>query len=166
MSSISDYTPPRNEEVRLKVAESLYDGERIVSSFGPYFATSRRILLYLERARGLMVRELAYESLSDIRSVNKSNHLLVMTGAALVIVSFLSMPILGVFLPLAGAAAGVYFLILGSVGRPAYYQIEAEGVLPQEQWLWRIKHRGSGSFIATIRIILGKDPRGDTERQY
>ena len=72
------------------------------------------------------------------------------------------MPLLGVFLPLVGAAAGVYFLVLGSVGRPAYYQIEADGILPQEQWLWRIRHSGSGSFIATIRIILGKDPRGDS----
>ncbi len=166
MSSKTDYTLPRNEEARLRVAESLKQGERIVSSFGPYFATSRRILLYLERAREQNVRELAYESLSDIRSVNRSNHLLVMTGAALVIVSIFSMPILGVFLPLVGAAAGAYFLILGSVGRPAYYQIEAEGILPQERWLWRIRHQGSGSFIATIRIILGKDPQGDAERRY
>ena len=166
MSSRFDFIPPRNEEVRLKVAESLDEGERIVSSFGPYFATSRRILLYLERARGLVVRELAYEALNDIRSVNKANHLLLLAGIMLVVVSFFSMPILGVFLPLAGAALGAYFLILGSVGRPAYYQIEADGILPQEQWLWRIKHRGSGSFIATIRIILGKDPQGNAEERY
>ncbi len=161
MSTKYDFTPPRNEEVRLKVAESLEDGERIVSSFGPYFATSRRILLYLERARGLIIRELAYESLNDIRSVNRANHLLLLAGVMLVIISFFSMPILGVFLPLAGAGLGAYFLILGSVGRPAYYQIEAEDILPQEQWLWQIRHQGSGSFIATIRIILGKDPQGE-----
>ena len=166
MASKFDFTPPRNEEVWLKVVESLGKDERIVSSFGPYFATSRRILLYMDRARGLLVRELSYESLSNIRSVNKANHLVLLAGIGLVIASLFSMPILGVFLPLAGAALGAYFLILGSVGRPAYYQIEAEGILPQEQWLWRINHRGSGSFIATIRIILGKEPQIDSNERF
>ena len=160
MQSLTTDIPSLDTTVRLKVAATLRDGERIVSSFGPYFATSRRILLYLEQAKGLLVRELPYEEFDDIRAVNESNHKLLGLGALLVIASIASMLFLGLFLPLAGVGLGGYVLLIGAMGRPAYYQIEAEEIDSDDLWLWRINHRGGGSFIATIRVIMGKDPQG------
>ena len=144
-----------------RVQNQLRDGERIVSNFGPYYATSQRILVYMERAKGKLVRELPYSGLEGIRVVNVSNHALLATGTGLIVASLASMVILGFVLPLLGVAAGVYLLLMGAVGKPAYYQIEGPEVAPDERWVWQVNHQGSGSFIASVRMIVGEEPPGE-----
>ena len=64
----------------MSVQEQLREGEWIVSSFGPYYATSVRIILYLETDAGVDVRDLPYSRLERIEEVKVGNQRLMVLG--------------------------------------------------------------------------------------
>ena len=122
----------------LKVAAHLRDRERIVSSFGPYYATSHRVLLYLERNTGPEMHELPYNRLDRIEAVSVSNQGLMMLGAVVVILSILLVFTLALVTPLLAAIVGVVAVFYGGIGRPAYYQIHGRGMSEKELRRWQV----------------------------
>ncbi|MDP6453551.1 MAG: hypothetical protein QF898_09615 [SAR202 cluster bacterium] len=133
----------------------LRDGERIVSQFGPYFATSQRILVVLKKAAGTDVDELPYAQLESIDEVSVPNHRKMIMGSILAILGliltfgwFLILPMIAVF-------AGVILVFHGAVGQPAYYQLRGRDMEREQLRRWQVRRYGAGSFIATIRTITG-----------
>ena len=137
------------------VESHLNQAERIVSSFGPYHATSSRLLLHLEKNGVEELHELPYPQIERIDEVRASNHPRMMLGALIVIVSVIASFTLGIVTPLLGVAAGAFLLLHGSIGGPAYYQVYGRDVPREQMYLWQIRHRGAGSLIASIRTITG-----------
>ena len=152
-SPVTETSAHSNE---LKVAAHLRDGERVVSSFGPYHATSHRVLLYRERNTGPEVHELPYNRLDRIYPVSASNHGLMLLGTVVVILSFLIVITMGLVTPLLAAIVGVAAVFYGSIGKPIYYQLHGQGMPEKELRRWQVRYRGAGSFIASIRTITGK----------
>lgn len=139
----------------LDTSAHLKDGERIVSQFGPYFATSRRILVVMKKAAETVVDELPYTQLETIYEVSVPNHRKMMIGAILAIAGFVLTFVWYLILPLIAAFLGIFLVFQGSVGQPAYYQLHAHGMEKHQLQRWQIRHYGAGSFIATIRTITG-----------
>ena len=133
----------------------LRQDERIVSSFGPYHATSSRILLCLDGDSGPVLHEIPYSRLERIEEVRLASHRLMILGATAAIGGFVSSFSLGLFSPIMAGIAGVAMIIYGGIGKPGYYQIRARGMADAELPLWQLRHRGAGSFIASVRVIVG-----------
>ena len=140
------------------VENHLNQDERIVSSFEPYYATSKRVLLYNETDSGPEVRELPYSRLERVEEVKVSDHRLMASGTVLAIAGFISAFGLGLYTPVIAVVSGIAMVIYGGIGRPAYYQLHGHGISEREELNWRVRYRGAGSFIASIRTILGDTP--------
>ena len=141
------------------VQDQLRQGERVVSNFGPYYATSDRVLLYFESRAGTVVRELSYSQLESIEEVKRGNPRLMTLGTAMALGGFLATAAWGIVIPLLGLIIGIPVVIYGGIGRPAYYQFHGRGVSAQDMPLWRVRHRGAGSLISSIRTITGESLR-------
>ena len=138
------------------VETHLRQKERIVSRFGPYYATSTRLILHLERNGVEELHELPYSQIDKIDEVRKSNHPRMMVGAIVTIVSIVASFSLNMITPLLGVVAGACLVLHGSIGGPAYYQVHGRGVPRAQMHLWQIRYRGAGSLIASIRTIKGE----------
>ena len=150
MAQALPYTRPFEE-----VEPLLATDERVVSSFGPYHATSRRVLL-VNRLRGSMrVHELPYTDLESITEVRKSNQRQVVLGGALAVFGFLTLLVWYLIFPIVALILGLVIAFQGSIGRPAYYQLIGSGMEGQDLNRWQIKHYGAGSFIASITAMTG-----------
>jgi hypothetical protein len=146
----------RNEDVATEVQARLEPGERVVSTFGPYYATSSRVLLRLETETGAVVHELPYSRIEKIEQVKVSDHRMMAMGAVLAIAGFIASFGFGWITPLIAVFAGIALVFYGGTGKPAYYQLHGRGMSAQELLKWRIRYRGAGSFIASIRTIRGE----------
>jgi len=133
----------------------LRDGERIVSQFGPYFATSQRVLVVLKKGAGTDVDELPYAQLETIDEVSVPDHRKMIIGSVLAIVGLILTVGWFLILPLIAVFAGIILVFHGAVGRPAYYQLRGRDMEKQQLRRWQIRRYGAGSFIATIRTITG-----------
>ena len=142
----------------LDASAHLKDGERIVSQFGPYFATSQRILVVLKKAAETVVDELPYAQLETIDEVSVPNHRKMVVGTILAITGFVLTFGWYMILPLIAAFVGIFMVFQGAVGKPAYYQLRGRNMERHQLQRWQIRHYGAGSFIATIRIITGLEP--------
>ena len=142
----------------LDTATYLREGERIVSQFGPYFATSQRVLVVINRAAVTNVDELLYAHLESIDEVSVSDHRKMIIGAIMAIAGIILT--FGWFLifPLIAVIAGVILVFHGAVGQPAYYQLRGRNMEKQQLKRWQVQHYGAGSFVATIRTITGLEP--------
>ena len=138
------------------VESHLKQRERIVSRFGPYYATSTRLILHLERRGVEEIHELPYSEIEKIDEVRTSNHSRMMIGALVTVVSIIVAYSLGMITPLLGVVAGAFLVLHGSIGGPAYYQVHGRGVPRAQMHLWQIRYRGAGSLIASIRTIIGE----------
>ncbi len=138
------------------VETHLRQKERIVSRFGPYYATSTRLILHLERDGMEELHELPYSQIDKIGEVRKSNHPRMMIGAIVTIVSIVASFSLNMITPLLGVVAGAFLVLHGSIGGPAYYQVHGRDVPRAQMHLWQIRYRGAGSLIASIRTIKGE----------
>ena len=138
------------------VETHLRQKERIVSRFGPYYATSTRLILHLERDGMEELHELPYSQIDKIDEVRKSNHPRMMIGAIATIVSIVASFSLNMITPLLGVVAGAFLVLHGSIGGPAYYQVHGRDVPRAQMHLWQIRYRGAGSLIASIRTIKGE----------
>ena len=137
------------------VQGQLRQGERVVSNFGPYYATSDRILLYLEISTGTVQRELPYSELERIEEVKVANRRLMILGTVVALGGFFAAVGLGMVIPLIGLIIGIPAVIYGGIRRPAYYQLHSRGVSPEDMSYWQIRHHGAGSFLSSIRTITG-----------
>ena len=138
------------------VETHLRQKERIVSRFGPYYATSTRLILHLERNGVEKLHELPYSQIDKIDEVRTSNHSRMMVGGIVTIVSIIASYSLNMITPLLGVVAGGFLVLHGSIGGPAYYQVHGRDVPREQMHLWQIRYRGAGSLIASIRTIKGE----------
>ncbi len=138
-----------------RVAPHLDAGERVVSGFGPYLATSRRVLLLSERGDGSRTYELRYEDLESISEVRVSDRKRLALGAALLIGGTLTLFAWYLIAPIVAIVMGALVILQGSVGRPAYYQLKARGMEERDLRRWQVKRYGAGSFIASITAMTG-----------
>ena len=145
---------PRTQPVE-KVEPLLASNERVVSSFGPYHATSRRVILVSERRGSARVYELPYTDLESITEVRKSNQRQMVLGGALAFAGVLTLFAWYLIVPIAALILGLVIVFQGSVGRPAYYQLLGRGMEGSDLYRWQIKHYGAGSFIASIKEMTG-----------
>ena len=138
------------------VESHLKQRERIVSRFGPYYATSTRLILHRERNGVEEIHELPYSEIEKIDEVRSSDHPRMMLGVLVTVVSIIVAYSLGMITPLLGVVAGGFLALHGSIGGPAYYQVHGRDVPRAQMYLWQIRHRGAGSLIASIRTIIGE----------
>ena len=139
-----------------RVEPLLGSGERVVSSFGPYHATSRRVILLNERRDGSQVHhELPYAELESIAEVRGKDRRRIALGAAVVAVGLATMFVWFLILPIVAVVMGGVIILQGAVGRPAYYQLKARGMEGRALRRWQVKHYGAGSFIASISEMTG-----------
>jgi hypothetical protein len=134
----------------------LRDNERIVSQFGPYLATSQRVLLVIERRGKTESHEIPYPQLESIDDVRVLNHQKMARGALLALTGFLvSLTWLSI-ISLAIVVVGIVLLIRGAVKKVTYYQLRGRGMEGPELYKWQLQHFGAGSFIASIQTITGR----------
>ncbi len=138
------------------VETHLKQRERIVSRFGPYYATSTRLILHLEKKGAEEIHELPYSQIEKIDEVRTSNHPRMMLGVVVTVVSIIVAYSLSMITPLLGVVAGAFLVLHGSIGGPAYYQVHGRDVPREQMRLWQIRYRGAGSLIASIRTIIGE----------
>ncbi len=126
-----------------------------MSSFGPYHATSRRVILVNERRGGARTHELPYTELESITEVQASDHKRLAVGIGLVIVGLLTLFAWFLIVPIVAVVMGIVVILQGSIGRPAYYQLKGRGMEGRDLHRWQVKYYGAGSFIASISAITG-----------
>ena len=141
------------------IEDQLGQGERVVSNFGPYYATSNRVLLYFQSRTGIVIRELPYAQLERIEEVKLGNPKMMILGTVMALGGFLAAAAWGIVIPLLGLVVGVPVVIYGGIGRPAYYQLHGRDVPGKDIPFWRVRHRGAGSLISSIRTITGESLR-------
>ncbi len=134
----------------------LKDNERIVSQFGPYFATSQRVLLVIERKGKTEFHEIPYSQLESVEDIRVFNHQKVARGALLALTGFLVSLIWLSIVSIALVITGVVVLIRGAIRKVAYYQLRGRGMEGPELYKWQLKRFGAGSFIASIQTITGR----------
>ena len=140
----------------IDLVEPLLDsGERLVSSFGPYHATSRRVILVSERAKGALTHELPYTDLESITEVRASDHKRLIIGGTLLVAGVLTLFAWFLIVPIVAIVMGIVVLLQGSIGRPAYYQLKGRGMEGRDLYRWQVRYFGAGSFIASISAITG-----------
>ncbi len=142
-----------------RVEPLLGSGERLVSSFGPYHATSRRVILVNERMGAEYTRELPYTELESITEVRASDHKRLVVGATLVVAGMLTLFAWFLIAPIVAIVMGVVVLLQGSIGRPAYYQLKGREMEGRDLHRWQVRHYGAGSFIASIGAMTGIEPK-------
>jgi hypothetical protein len=137
----------------------LAPSERIISTFGPFYATNHRVLR-LDPVQGPSrghLLEIPYSQLDSVEIVRRANHPVLALGTAMIILGLFIMPVLPVSalltLPLGGGV-----LYLGAQGKPSYYQLTARDMPRQAEKYWQVAYHRSGDFIATVRSIIGQMP--------
>ncbi len=137
------------------VRPHLAHGEQLVSSFGPYHATSSRIILISAHGD---THEMPYISLERIAEVQSPDHRKMFLGFLISAAGLAAMFFWYLVIPIIALVVGMLVLLQGAVGRPAYYQLEGRGMDGRELRRWQIRHYGAGSFIASISEITGIVP--------
>ena len=114
------------------VERHLRPDERIISSFGPYHATSSRVILFLEKDTGDEIYELPYSRLEKIEEIRVANHRRMMLGTLITISSFVAAYGLGLITPMIGVVIGIFLVLQGGVGRMIFYQLYGKGMSADE----------------------------------
>ena len=142
----------------------LAEGERVVSSFGPYHATSRRVILIIPSKSGIMlsreseqtrVYDLPYTSLESITEVKTTDRRKMLLGACLSVLGLATLFAWYLILPIIAVVSGVFVMLQGATERPAYYQLKGRGMKGEDLHKWQVIHYGAGSFIASITMMTG-----------
>jgi len=131
--------------------------EKVLSVFGPFYATNRRVLR-LDPPNCLSkghLLEIPYSALVSIEMVRRANHAVLALGTAIIILGFLIIPVFPISamltLPIGG---GVIYL--GAKGKPGYFQLMTQDMPKPVEKYWQVEYNRSGNFIATVRIIIGQ----------
>ena len=137
-------------------APHLRDDERVVSQFGPYFATSHRVLLVVEQQAESEIHEIPYSQLERIEDISVFNHQRISRGAVLMSAGILISLIWLSIVSIALVIVGIVLLLRGVIWKVGYYQLRGHGMEGRELHKWQLKHDGAGSFIASIHTITGR----------
>jgi hypothetical protein len=145
----------QNPDIQSHLAPS----ERILSVFGPFYATSYRVLRLdppSGPSRGHLL-EIPYHQLTSIEMVRRPNHSVLALGTILIILGLLLSMILFLSTILV-LIMGAVFLYIGARGKPGYYQLYATDMPKHAERYWQVEYNRSGNFIATVRSAIGQMP--------
>ena len=141
------------------IQSHLSSAEKVLSAFGPFFATNYRVLR-LDAPNGPSrghLLEIPYHQLDSIDMVRRSNHPMMALGTVMVVLGLLMSGFLPIsallMLPLGGV-----FIYLGAKGKPGYFQLLARDMPKQAEKFWQVEYNRSGNFIATLRSAIGQMP--------
>ncbi len=134
----------------------LLPGETVTSQHGPFYATPQRLLRYVQAPQGEELRELPYTRLIGMELVNAPRHPLMILGTLVTLGGVYLAMFWGFVLTLVSIPFGLIMVVLGGVGREAYYQLRAQGMSKDEERLWRVDYRRSQHFINTLQTIVGE----------
>ncbi len=169
----------------MSLQDVLIPGEKVLSECKPLYATSRRIIRYDEGPGAEPMAELAYHQISGVQVRQQPSYFMMVFGA-LCLISALYLTLLGhIFITaLPALVIGVVLMFFGAQGKFRYYQLRLRNVPPpvttepETNWdttvrpfmesigvmtpayeaLWRLDYHSGGSFIATIRTVIGHLP--------
>ncbi len=153
-----------------EVQRYLAEGERVVSSFGPYHATSRRVILVIPAKSGILlsqesqetrVHELPYTTLESVTEVRTTDRKKIMLGACLAAFGLATIFAWFLIAPIISVVAGVFMMLQGATSRPAYYQLKGRDMEGEDLYRWQVIHYGAGSFIASISTMTGVETPRD-----
>jgi hypothetical protein len=142
----------------MSIRDHLRQGEAIISDHKPFYATSQRIILCHEKGDMEEVWDIPYARLISIGEI-KIPHYKVLIAGTMAIVGGAMMSSVGFFTSWPAILLGVALFIYGLAGRKAFYQFHAHDMTPEEEARWRLPNWGSGSFVSTIRTIIGDRPQ-------
>ena len=140
------------------IRDHLRQGETIISDHQPFYATSQRIVLCHEDGGREEVWDIPYARLISIDEV-KLPHYKVLIAATMAIVGGAMMSQIGLITAWLAILLGVVVFVYGLTGRKAFYQFNIHDMTTEEETRWRLPHWGSGSFVSTIRVIIGERPQ-------
>ena len=153
-----------------EVQRYLAEGERVVSSFGPYHATSRRVILVIPAKSGILlsqesqetrVHELPYTILESVTEVRTTDRKKIMLGACLAALGLATIFAWFLIAPIISVVAGVFMMLQGATSRSAYYQLKGRDIEGEDLYRWQVIHYGAGSFIASISTMTGVETARD-----
>ena len=138
------------------IGEQLRHGETIISDHQPFYATSQRVIHYEEKYGREELWEISYARLTSVEVIKMPRHKMMIAGTMLVVGGAIMAATLAFITSWFAILAGVGALIYGGIGREAYYQLHASGMTKEEAARWRLVYWGNGSFIRTIRTVIGE----------
>ncbi len=141
----------------MDIRRRLRYGETLISDHHPYYATSQRVILYQEIEGRDEIWELPYARLTRVEVVKLPRHKMMIAGTLLVVGGAV-MSTVGFITSWLAILAGIAAIAYGGIGREAYYQLHADGMTKEEAAKWRLVYFGSGSFVRTIRTVMGDRP--------
>ena len=140
------------------IREQLRQGETIISDHQPFYATSQRVIHYEEKDGREELWELSYARLTSVEVIKMPRHKMMIAGTTLIVGGAIMAATLQYITSWLAIMAGVGAIIYGGIGREAFYQIHANGMTKEEATRWRLAYWGNGSFIRTIRTVIGERP--------
>ena len=156
MATLMPHSLPADE-----VQRYLAEGERVVSSFGPYHATSRRVILLIRRREETRIHELPYITLESITEVRTTDRKKMLIGACLAALGLATIFAWYLIVPIVSVVAGIFIMLQGATERPAYYQLKGRDMEGEDLYRWQVIHYGAGSFIASISTMTGVETARD-----
>jgi hypothetical protein len=144
-----------NPEIQSYLAPS----ERLLSVFGPFYATSYRVLRLDPPGgpSGGHLLEIPYNQLTSIDMVRRPNHPILALGTFLIILGLLLSMVL-FFSTILVIMMGGALIYVGARGKPGYYQLYARDMPKHAERYWQVEYNRSGNFIATVRSAIGQMP--------
>jgi hypothetical protein len=145
----------RNPSIQAHLTPS----EKVLSVFGPFYATSYRVLR-LDPPNGPSkghLLEIPYQQLTSVELMRQPNHPVLALGTVMIILGLLLSMVL-VFSTILVILLGGVFLYLGARGKPGYYQLYAREMPRHAEKYWQVEYHRSGNFIATVRSVIGQMP--------
>ena len=136
------------------IREQLREGETLISDHQPFYATSQRVIHYEEKDGREELYELSYSRLTSVKVIKVPRHKIMIAGSMLIIGGAI-MSSVGYITSWLAILAGIGAIIYGGIGREAFYQFHANGMTKEEEARWRLVYWGNGSFVRTIRPIIG-----------
>ncbi len=155
----SDREPAVSRDRPANIYNHLAPSERLLSTFGTFYATNYRVLRLDPPngpSRGNLL-EIPYAGMTSVDMVRRANHPMLALGMVMALLGLFIIPVLPVSALLTLPIAGV-ILFMGARGKPGYFQISARDMPQQAEKYWQIKYDGSGSFVATLRSAIGQMP--------
>jgi hypothetical protein len=140
------------------IRDQLRLGEVIISDHHPFYASSQRIIHYEERDGEGELRDIPYASLTSVEVIKLPRHKVMVAGTLMIIGGALMAATLQFLTSWLAIFVGVGAIIYGGIGKESFYQIHAYGMTKDEASKWRLNYWGNGSFVHTIRTVIGQLP--------
>ena len=141
----------------MSIRDKLRAQESIMSDHDPFYATSERIVYYKNLDGREEFSYIDYSRLESVEIIKEPNHKALVAGTLLIVGGAIMAATLQYLTAWPAIIFGVGAMIYGGIGRESHYQILASNMTNEESSMWRLPYWGSGSFIRTIKTVVGLD---------